>query len=404
MELHGTFSPSKLPRIVLCPGSVQLTKDLARESSSYAQEGTRLHGAVELSLTNDEFKVTPALIKQFSLEEKELQEAVQDALDWVLTTRMQFDGQKFQEGIESRVSLSGYQSEELVCPELQDVFGTLDYSLYIPGEKLLVCADWKFGRNIEVFADTEQLKAYALGRIKNVSNLLHKVDRIQCTIIQPRLYSGDHEKTVTYSSLELYEWLKNDLVPALREAVSRNPTFHPSEKACMWCEARKQNICKARHQLNVEAAQQVFAAFTKMPDKISKDELSELMMKFKSLEQYMKDMMDFAAAQIQKGLGFPGWKMVHGRSIRQWKNSEETTVPLLEKLGIETMDCYKDPEFKSPTQVEKLVGRKVSNLPEFKELIIKPEGKPTLVPDDDKRPAIDFASPEETFAEFVEEV
>ena len=403
-ELHSKFSPSQLPRIIRCPGSVQLTKDCPRESSSYAQEGTRLHGAVEFSLTNGEYVVSPALIKQFELDEKELQEAVQDALDWVFTLRMKYEGYDYQEGIESRVTLGGYNTDELVCPQLEDVWGTLDYSLFVPKEKLLVCADWKFGRNIEVFADTEQLRAYSLARIKNVKNLLHKVDTVQCTIIQPRLYSGETEKMEEYSSLNLYEWMKNELVPALREAVSRNPQFHPGEKACMWCEARKSNICQARHDLNAETAAQVFKAFARMPAKISKEELSKLMMNFKDLDKYMKDMMDFASAQIQKGLGFPGWKMVNGRSIRKWKEDEDKTVMGLEAIGIETMECYKDPEFKSPAQVEKVVGRKVHATPEFKKLIIKPKGKATLVPDKDKRPAIDYDTPEEVFTEFVEEV
>lgn len=401
MELHSKFSPSQLPRIMRCPGSVQLTQDMARESSSYAQEGTRLHSAVEFSLTNEDFKVTPELIKQFDLEDKELQEAVQDALDWVLTTRMQFEGYEFSEVIESKVTLGGFESEEIVCPQLNDVWGTLDYSLYVPRQKRLICADWKFGKNIEVFADTEQLKAYALGRIKTSSNLLHKVDTVQCTIIQPRLFSGETEKTQEYTSLELYEWLKNELAPALREATSRNPQFKPGEKACMWCEARRSNVCLARHELNQETASKVFEAFTKMPDKITKEEIAELMKSFDALEKYMKDMRSFAAAQIQKGLGFPGWKMVKGRSIRKWKDDETITVNALEALEIETMDCYHDPKFKSPTQVEKLVGRVFSKRSDFKELIIKPDGKPTLVPVDDKRSAIAFDTPEDAFSGYV---
>jgi len=40
----------------------------------------------------------------------------------------------------------------------------------------------------------------------------------------------------------------------------------------------------------------------------------------------------------------------------------------------------------SPAQAEKVVGKKA--FVELEHLVVKPEGKPTLVPDDDKRPSL----------------
>lgn len=400
MDIHARFSPSQLPRIIRCPGSVQLTKDMPRKSSSYAQEGTMLHKVVEDCLTLNELVLPSTIIKQYGLDEDQ-KNAVQDILDFVLMLRAEYAPYDYTETVEAKVTLAKFNQGNIICPELEDVWGTLDYSLNIPEIGVLVAVDWKFGSGVEVFPDTEQLITYAIAKLKTAENLL-KYNSIRCIIGQPRLYSGDLFKEHTYTPLEALSWLRQTLVPALQEAVSRNPLFHPSDKACMWCAAK--NVCEERHKAALQTAQEVFAVHAKLPGQIDKDELSGLMYKFGMLKSYMSDLEDYASAQLQKGLGFPGWKMVAGRSIRQYKDKDETKlVDFLETEGFDTSLCYEDPKFKSVAQLEKVVGRKIAKLEEFQEFIFKPQGKPTLVPESDKREPLNFSTPEEAFSDFVGE-
>ena len=64
---HAKYSPSKLPRIVTCPGSVQLCEGLTQSQSSYANEGTMLHQVVEDCLEIGELILPGTLINQYDL-------------------------------------------------------------------------------------------------------------------------------------------------------------------------------------------------------------------------------------------------------------------------------------------------------------------------------------------------
>jgi hypothetical protein len=74
--------------------------------------------------------------------------------------------------------------------------------------------------------------------------------------------------------------------------------------------------------------------------------------------------------------------LVEGRSVRKYSNPEEVANRLFAE-GYGESDLY-EKELKGITALEKSLGKKRFN-ELVADLIIKPAGKPTLVPEDDKR-------------------
>ena len=97
------------------------------------------------------------------------------------------------------------------------------------------------------------------------------------------------------------------------------------------------------------------------------------------------DIKEYALKLAQSGVHFEGWKVVEGRSNRKY--TDEAAVAFAVK------DAGFDPYEKKllgVTAMSALLGKK-----KFEELlgglIYKPPGKPALVPESDKRPAMNTA-------------
>lgn len=105
----------------------------------------------------------------------------------------------------------------------------------------------------------------------------------------------------------------------------------------------------------------------------------------KGLKQWIEDLQDYALTSALNGAEIPGWKAVEGRGSRGWTDQEKAFTVLLQH-GIPESILYNRVPL-TLAQTEKAVGKK-----EFEawmqDFIVKNPGKPTLVPDSDKRPAI----------------
>ncbi len=126
-----------------------------------------------------------------------------------------------------------------------------------------------------------------------------------------------------------------------------------------------------------------------MPETLKDIEISAILSKIDSLISWASDIKDFALSQALEGKHYEGFKVVEGRSTRKYTNEDEVANAV--------KDAGYDPYEKSVlgiTAMTKLLGKK-----KFEELlgsfIYKAPGKPTLVPEDDKRPA--FSSAKQDF-------
>ncbi|MBE6061810.1 MAG: DUF2800 domain-containing protein, partial [Clostridium sulfidigenes] len=89
--------------------------------------------------------------------------------------------------------------------------------------------------------------------------------------------------------------------------------------------------------------------------------------------------------QAVSGKEWNGWKLVEGRSNRKYTN-EAAVIQAVSEAGF---DPY-EKKLLGITALQKLLGKS-----RFDELLTgfieKPQGKPTLVPESDKRPAMNNA-------------
>jgi len=378
---HAKLSPSRLQRIIDCPGSYEFGRKCEEEQeeqrSSYAEEGSMLHAAVESHILNTKW-TGPELAP-------DQQSAVEDAIEYFHKLESATSGQPgYHLEVEKRVYLKTLHPCLYECDGTCDIFINTDDELHI--------LDWKFGQGIPVYAeDNDQLYAYAAGALEDrLYRETHPTPTsvfIHC--IQPRLDSYD---AVQLTVKQLMQWVNERLVPGVSEAISEEPSFHPGQKQCRWCPAKMK--CRARYDLANKTAADVFKNVAKLPDNVTQEELGELYARAKQLDKYIKDIGAHIMHTIQTGTPWPGYKLVAGRSLRRWKDEPDEVI---ERLGsdIELEDMFKS-KLISPAQAEKL-NRKLKKEPWFQELIEKPEGKPTLAHESDKRPPLEFRTAAEIF-------
>lgn len=266
-----------------------------------------------------------------------------------------------------------------------DGYGTGDVVIIADG--VLDIIDLKYGKGVPVSAiGNSQMKLYALGAWSAYS-FLYDIREIHMTIVQPRL---DSVSTDTITVDELLEWAESVVKPAAALADAGEGETKPGEH-CRWCKVKA--TCRAR----ADESMSVLAHEFQDPRLMTLEEIGNIMYILEQMKSWAKDVEEFAYEQAKNGTAIPRWKMVEGRSDRKIADIEAAKAKLIE-AGFEESKLLKDPVLRGIGELEKLVGKK-----KFAELlegiVIKPPGKPALVPETDPRPQMnsvenDFAGEE----------
>ena len=123
-----------------------------------------------------------------------------------------------------------------------------------------------------------------------------------------------------------------------------------------------------------------------MPEHLEPAEISAILPRIDELVSWAGDIKDYALQSALSGTDYPGYKVVEGRSTRKY--TDETAVASAVKDN--GFDPY-EKKLLGITAMTSLLGKK-----KFEKilggLISKPPGKPVLVPETDKRPAMNTAS------------
>ena len=251
-------------------------------------------------------------------------------------------------------------------------YGTGDVVIVADG--MLEVIDLKYGKGIPVSAQgNPQLRLYALGAWL-ANYWLYSIKEVIVTIIQPRL---DNISTDIMPLDDLLKWADTVVKPAAKLAFDGTGEFKSGEH-CRWCKAK--GNCRARAEKNMEALEYEFQD----PALLSLDEIGPILYIAEQLQTWAKDIQEYALDQAKAGSHIAQWKLVEGRSTRAYKDKEGVKTALL-SAGYKDDEILKPQEPFGITDLEKKIGKKT-----FKELlgdlIVKPQGKPTLVPETDKRP------------------
>jgi len=195
------------------------------------------------------------------------------------------------------------------------------------------------------------------------------------TIFQPR---RENVSTYDLSKEKLYRWADEVLKPAADLAFAGDGNFLCGEW-CGFCKAK--HDCRTRAEANMELARYDF----KLPPLLTDEEIEDVLARVDDLVSWASDIKEYALQQAISGKAWSGWKLVEGRSNRKYTN-EDAVITAVSQAGF---DPY-ERKVLGITAMQKLLGKT-----RFEELlsayIEKPQGKPTLVPESDKRPAMNTA-------------
>ena len=322
---HAKYSPSKLKRIIACPGSVKLSEGIEETTSPYAEEGTMLHGVMEYSVASSLDHGSEEMVLHIPPKaelDKEQMRACEASLDYLndLLRDLRLACPEIAVYTEKKVSLAKFK--------LDDCGGTADIVISASstgGSRVIHVIDWKFGQGVFVpVKDNPQLKSYGLGALV-APTVACKYDKVFTHVVQPRL---NNFASAEYTPKELMEWASFVVGPALISA-ELGGSFEPGEEQCKWCLAK--GICRARYEVAEATAKKVFAAYAVDADKVTDAEVKWLLDDAKVLEGYVKDLKARALGMGLRGENFPGHKVVLGRGSRVWKNPKKAEQPLIEK-------------------------------------------------------------------------
>jgi hypothetical protein len=192
---------------------------------------------------------------------------------------------------------------------------------------------------------------------------------------------------------DLMDWANDVVAPLATQAWFGRGEFVPGEH-CTSCFCKARYTCPARAAQAVAIAQQEFGpledAQPPLPESLSMARVAELLPKADMVIDWFNDLKAYALKQAtEHNTIVPGYKMVEGRSNRKYSDQDAVAAKLVAS-GVPEEVIY-GRSLLGITAMEKAVGKKV-----FAEvldgLIVKPEGKPTLVPVSDKRPALASAA------------
>lgn len=367
---HAILSASGASRWMACTPSARLEQQFENKTSEYAAEGTLAHELGELKLK----KVLEGLSsRSFNSKLKKIQENklytadMPDYVDVYVDTCLE----RYSEAraktpdalfkIEQRLDFSEWVPEG---------FGTGDFVIIADGT-MEVC-DLKYGKGVPVSADNnKQMMLYALGAISEFG-FLYDIEKVRMTIIQPRL---DNISTFEVTVEDILKWAEEFVKPKAELAIKGEGEFFAGDH-CRFCRAKA--VCRARAEKNLELTKYDFQE----PPTMDNNDIAYVLSKVDELVNWASDVKEYALESALKGEEFDGFKIVEGRSNRKWSSEEDVAKTLIAEGFQESMIYTR--KLDGISKIEAAIGKKeVKRL--LSDYIIKPVGKPTLVPITDKR-------------------
>lgn len=369
---HAVLSPSSASRWLSCTPSARLEMQYPDKAGDYAKEGTLAHEFGELRLKRYSGEIdnleewterTSELVKD-SLYSESLEEYAGSYADFVWE-KYQLAQKTTSDAvlrIEEKIDLTAYVPEG---------FGTGDAVILADGTMEII--DLKYGKGVQVSAvENKQMMLYALGAL-DMFGFMYAIHTVRMTIYQPRL---DNVSEWEMPVEELLMWGMNELAPRAKMAFAGEGSFNPG-KHCQFCRAKAQ--CRALAEKNMEVARHEFDDASLLSDA----EISKVLEQMDIFRNWMSAVEEYALQAALNGKAFPGFKLVEGRSNRKYVDEKKVADRLIEN-GYKSDLIYEPAKLKTITAMEKLVTKKAFTAI-LGDLIIKPQGKPTLVPVSDKR-------------------
>ena len=374
---HALLSASSANRWLHCTPAPTLEAQYPDSTSTAAEEGTAAHELAEHKLRL--LTGQPTTRPESTWHSEEMEEHTDEYADQVMAelAQAQEASPAAYLAIEQRLDFSH------IVP---DGFGTGD--ALIVGDGTMTVIDFKYGKGVPVSAEgNPQMMLYALGALAQFG-LFYDIQQVRMVIFQPRLGNTSIDE-VTVG--ELSAWADEVVKPAAEKAAKGEGQLTAGEW-CRFCRHAPQcPALAAQHFAPVPTTGDNLTPAAPAPNTLTDEQISRIVTHSGELKKWLSKVESYALERATGGHDYPGLKVVEGRSVRRYQD-EEAVAQAVEDAGHNPWEH----KLLGVTAMTKLLGKK-----QFDELVgphlHKPAGKPTLVPESDKRPAITLATPENTF-------
>ncbi|WP_186266902.1 DUF2800 domain-containing protein [Burkholderia gladioli] len=425
-QAHALLSPSSAYTWIECAASTAAQIGQPDESSEYADEGTAAHELARWCLivnreAEDYLGTTIPVGTVVIARDEQTGESITEPrrtfeVDEVMAGYVQLYVDSVRERVKA-LELSGAQVQLLVEQRLSiehitdeaDARGTSDcviIAIWPDGRAELEVRDLKYGRGVEVSAERNyQAMVYAHAALYEHGEFAD-FQRVNIVIHQPRIKDSPSEWATTPAELDA--WIDETARPAAQRAMlyvgSESPLvlsdFNPGEKQCKFCKAKA--VCPA---LAAHVEQTIGRDFEALADGeplfnvelLANANLGLIYGSLDLIDSWMKAVRGRIEHELLQAHPVPGVKLVAGRrGARAW-NDPEAAEALLKSMRLKQDQMY---NFKliSPTQAEKLLRQdSPRRWKKVEAQIVQREGRPSVAPDSDSRPALLITPPEDDF-------
>ena len=369
-RVHAVLSASSSKRWLNCPPSAKLNDEVPDITTEYAKEGTDAH---ELA----EYKVNQLLgikannpTENLDYYDQEMEECTDSYAQYISEVISKYSDPIVM--VEQRLDFSRYVPRG---------FGTGD--CIIVADDTLTVVDFKYGKGVAVEAEyNPQIMLYALGALEMFS-ILYDINEVKMVIFQPRI---ENISEFSMPVSDLLNWAENELRPKAELAAKGEGEFCAGEH-CRFCKVKA--TCRKRAEYNLTIAKYDFAP----PNMLEDSEIEMILERADALTAWAADVKEYALSEALKGRKWNGYKVVEGRSNRKYTD-EKMAAAVVKNAG---KDPYSEPKILGITEMTKLLGSKKKFDELLSKYVCKPQGKPTLVPESDKRK--EWSSAENDFQE-----
>ncbi|MBY4723889.1 MULTISPECIES: DUF2800 domain-containing protein [Burkholderia] len=433
---HALLSPSSAYTWIECAASTAAQIGQPDESSEYADEGTAAHELAKWCLNADEDAEqhigTVIPVGTVMRRDEESGEAITEPRrTFEVDEEMAGFVQLYVDGVRERVEalrLAGAEVTLLVEQRLsiehitgeRGAKGTSDcviIAVWPDGRAEIEVRDLKYGRGVAVQAERNYQAMIYADAAHEEHSAFYDFDRINIVIHQPRVSEKPSEWAITPA--ELHAWISETAKPAAGRALlyvdsvelaPLSPSdFNPGEKQCQFCKAKAVCPALAAHvEATIGADFEVLADFATLgqvsnapnpadPQLLTNERLGLIYASLDLIDSWGKAVRGRIEHELLQARAVPGVKLVAGRrGARQW-NEPEAAETLLKSMRLKQDQMY---NFKliSPTQADKLLrNESPRRWKKVEALIVQRDGRPSVAPDSDPRPALEIQPPEDDF-------
>jgi hypothetical protein len=380
MAGHSKIGASGMYRWSKCPGSVRLSDGIVDESSQYAIEGTAAHQLAETCLTGG-LQAMSFHGQSVYVGEGDKTVAIPVTTEMADAVQVYLDAVRFDAGDPSpEVQLMVEQQFDL--GELHSgLFGTSDAVILYRHGSLLRVYDYKHGKGLAVEVEgNPQLMYYALGCLMTVAKDV-PVKRVEIIVVQPRCEHPDGPvRRWAIDAVDLIDFAA-DLVDYAKATEAPDAPLVPG----VWCK-----FCKAAAicpKLKADTMDMFENAKVPQPgEKYDAAVIADVLRKLPAIEAWIEAVREFAYQEANRGSVVPGFKLVEKQARRKWADEDAAMRQVQHRFRLDYGAITTPPKLLSPAQIEKLLDKE--DRAKLADLVTKESSGTTLVPVEDKRPAV----------------